>query len=57
MAKPRYWLIKSEPDVYPFARLVKDKKTDWTGVRNFEARNNLRAMTPGDLALYYHSVD
>ncbi len=57
MAKARYWLIKSEPDVYSYARLEKDKKTDWTGVRNFEARNNLRAMVPGDLALYYHSVN
>ncbi|MGA9525807.1 MAG: EVE domain-containing protein [Myxococcaceae bacterium] len=57
MAKARYWLIKSEPDVYPYAQLEKDKKTDWTGVRNFEARNNLRAMQPGDLALYYHSVN
>jgi predicted RNA-binding protein with PUA-like domain len=49
------WLIKSEPHVYPFSRLVKDKKTSWTGVRSFEARNNLRAMKKGDLALYYHS--
>lgn len=55
MAKTRYWLIKSEPSVYPYAQLEKDRKTDWTGVRNFEARNNLRAMTPGDLCLYYHS--
>ena len=50
-----WWLIKSEPDVYPFARLVRDKVTSWSGVRNFEARNNLRAMQVGDLALYYHS--
>ena len=50
-----YWLIKSEPDVYPFAQLVADGKTSWDGVRNFEARNNLRAMKKGDLALYYHS--
>ncbi len=49
------WLIKSEPHVYPFSQLEKDKKTSWTGVRNFEARNNLRAMKKGDLALYYHS--
>lgn len=55
MAKPRYWLIKSEPSVYPYAQLEKDGKTEWTGVRNFEARNNLRAMKPGDLCLYYHS--
>src|SRR5580698_10434650 len=50
-----YWLIKSEPDKYPFEQLVKDKKTTWDGVRNFEARNNLRAMKKGDLALFYHS--
>lgn len=50
-----YWLIKSEPTVYPFSQLVKDKKTTWDGVRNFEARNNLRAMKTGDLALFYHS--
>jgi predicted RNA-binding protein with PUA-like domain len=50
-----YWLIKSEPDKYPFDRLVADGKTVWDGIRNFEARNNLRAMHKGDLALYYHS--
>jgi predicted RNA-binding protein with PUA-like domain len=49
------WLIKSEPHVYPFSQLEKDKKTSWTGVRNYEARNNLRAMKKGDLALFYHS--
>lgn len=55
MAKPQYWLIKSEPSVYAYARLEKDGRTEWTGVRSFEARNNLRAMKPGDLCLYYHS--
>lgn len=55
MAKTQYWLIKSEPTVYPYAQLEKDGKTDWTGIRNYEARNNLRAMKPGDLCLYYHS--
>jgi predicted RNA-binding protein with PUA-like domain len=55
MAKTQYWLIKSEPSVYAYAQLEKDGKTEWTGVRNFEARNNLRAMRPGDLCLYYHS--
>lgn len=55
MAKPQYWLIKSEPSVYPYEQLVKEGKTEWTGVRSFEARNNLRAMKPGDLCLYYHS--
>ena len=49
------WLIKSEPHVYPFSQLEKDRKTSWTGVRNFEARNNLRAMKKGDMALFYHS--
>ncbi|HLL02907.1 MAG TPA: EVE domain-containing protein [Myxococcaceae bacterium] len=55
MAKSQYWLIKSEPTVYPYTQLEKDGKTDWTGIRNYEARNNLRAMKPGDLCLYYHS--
>jgi predicted RNA-binding protein with PUA-like domain len=55
MAKPQYWLIKSEPSVYAYAQLEKDGRTEWTGVRSFEARNNLRAMKPGDLCLYYHS--
>lgn len=50
-----YWLIKSEPSVYPWTRLQTDKKTRWDGVRNFEARNNLRAMKLGDLCLFYHS--
>lgn len=52
-----YWLIKSEPSVYPWAQLKKDKKTDWTGVRNYAARNNLRDMKKGDLAFFYHSND
>ena len=49
------WLIKSEPHVYPFLQLQNDGRTSWDGVRNYEARNNLRAMKKGDLALYYHS--
>ncbi|MHB1843456.1 MAG: EVE domain-containing protein [Deltaproteobacteria bacterium] len=53
----RHWLIKSEATVYPFARLQKDGRTCWDGVRNFEARNHLRAMGKGDLCLFYHSVD
>jgi predicted RNA-binding protein with PUA-like domain len=53
--KPQYWLIKSEPSVYPYEQLEKDGRTEWTGIRNYEARNNLRAMKPGDLCLYYHS--
>ena len=47
--------MKSEPSVYPFDRLIDEKKTAWDGVRNYEARNNLRAMKKGDLLLYYHS--
>jgi predicted RNA-binding protein with PUA-like domain len=50
-----YWLIKSEPNTYPFEKLEKDGKTTWDGVRSFQARNNLRAMKEGDLALFYHS--
>lgn len=50
-----YWLVKSEPSVYPWQQLVKDKRTLWDGVRSFEARNNLRAMKKGDLVLFYHS--
>lgn len=56
MSKAGYWLIKSEPEAYSYAQLEKDKRTAWTGIRSFEARNNLRAMKPGDLCLYYHSV-
>lgn len=50
-----WWLIKSEPHVYAFTQLVKEKSTSWEGVRNYEARNNLRKMKKGDLAFYYHS--
>jgi len=51
-----YWLVKQEPEAYSFDDLIKDGKTDWTGVRNFQARNNLRAMRVGDKVLFYHSV-
>ena len=51
-----YWLAKSEPEAYAWAQLVKDGRTAWTGVRNFQARNNLRAMKKGDLVCFYHSV-
>ncbi len=51
-----YWLVKQEPEAYSFDDLVKDGKTDWTGVRNFQARNNLQAMKKGDKVLFYHSV-
>lgn len=50
-----YWLIKSEPSVYPWDQLVKDKKTFWDGVRNYAARIHLRAMKKGDQAFFYHS--
>ena len=51
-----YWLVKSEPAAYAWAQFVKDGGTAWTGVRNFQARNNLRAMKKGDQACFYHSV-
>lgn len=50
-----YWLIKSEPYEFSWQQLQTDKKTEWTGVRNYAARNNLRAMKKGDLAFFYHS--
>ena len=50
-----YWLVKSEPSKYSWDELVKDGSTYWDGVRNYMARNNLRDMKKGDLALYYHS--
>ena len=50
-----YWLVKSEPSVYSWDNLVKDKQTCWSGVRNYAARINLRAMKKGDEVLYYHS--
>lgn len=54
-SKSRSWLIKSEPDVFSIAALKRDGKTHWEGVRNYQARNHLRAMQRGDLVLYYHS--
>ena len=50
-----YWLIKSEPSVYSWDQFVKEGGTCWNGVRNYAARNNLRAMKKGDLAFWYHS--
>ncbi len=50
-----HWLIKQEPDTYSWEDFVKDGKTTWDGVRNYQARNNLRAMRVGDRALFYHS--
>jgi predicted RNA-binding protein with PUA-like domain len=51
-----HWLVKSEPSAYAWEDLQKEGKTAWTGVRNFQARNNLRAMKKGDLVLFYQSV-
>jgi predicted RNA-binding protein with PUA-like domain len=51
-----FWLVKSEPEAYSWAQFVKDGKTAWTGVRNFAARLNLRAMKKGDSVFFYHSV-
>lgn len=50
-----YWLVKSEPSVYSWDQLSKDKKTTWDGVRNYAARIHLRAMKKGDEVLFYHS--
>ncbi len=53
---PQYWLMKSEPDVYSFDQLKKDKTTSWDGVRNYQARNFMRdEMKKGDQVLFYHS--
>lgn len=54
---PKYWMVKQEPTAYAWSQFVVDKVATWTGVRNFQARNNLRAMKKGDLVLYYHSVE
>ena len=52
-----YWLLKTEPLVYSWEQLLKDKETSWDGVRNYQARNNLREMKVGDRAYIYHSGD
>ncbi len=52
-----YWLVKSEPGAYSWQQFEKDGKTYWDGVRNYQARNNLKAMNEGDLVLFYHSVN
>lgn len=51
----KYWLMKSEPSVYGWDQLVKDKRTNWSGVRNHQASNNMKAMQLGDRAFFYHS--
>lgn len=53
---PRHWLVKSEPAAYAWSTFVRDGRTAWTGVRNFQARANLRAMRQGDPVAFYHSV-
>lgn len=50
-----YWLVKSEPSTYSWDQLMKDKQTDWTGVRNYAARNHLKSMKKGDEVFFYHS--
>jgi len=52
----QYWLVKSEPDAYAWTDLVRDGRTDWTGVRNYQARNHLKTMRPGDRVFFYESV-
>jgi len=52
-----YWLMKTEPGTFSWDDLVRDKKAVWDGVRNFQARNNLKAMKKGDRAFIYHSMD
>jgi predicted RNA-binding protein with PUA-like domain len=51
----QYWLVKQEPETYAWATFKKEGRTAWTGVRNSQARNNLRAMKKGDLVFFYHS--
>ena len=53
---PRHWMVKQEPTAYSWEQFAKDGRAAWTGVRNFQARNNLRTMKMGDLVLFYHSV-
>jgi predicted RNA-binding protein with PUA-like domain len=52
----KFWLVKQEPSAYSWANFVADGRTSWTGVRNYTARNHLRAMRKGDAVLFYHSV-
>src|SRR3954469_14246087 len=53
----KFWLVKQEPESYSWDDLVKEKRTSWTGVRNFSARNSLRVMSKGDEVFFYHSGD
>ncbi len=52
----QYWLVKTEPEAYAWETFVRDGETTWDGVRNFQARNHLKAMRPGDAVLFYASV-
>lgn len=52
-----YWLVKSEPSAYSWQQMQKDRKTGWSGVRNYQAANNMKAMKPGDECFFYHSND
>ena len=56
MTPPQFWMVKSEPEAYAWSTFTQEGHTAWTGVRNFQARNNLRAMREGDAVLFYHSV-
>lgn len=55
MSKTQYWLVKSEPFKYSWDKFNEDGRTFWDGVRNYQARNNLKGMKEGDLVLFYHS--
>lgn len=55
MSQRRYWVVKTEPDVYSFEDLLREGSTEWDGVRNYQARNHLRAMGVGDYVVVYHS--
>jgi predicted RNA-binding protein with PUA-like domain len=55
MKEKHYWLLKSEPTTYPIEQLQKEKRTAWTGVRNYQARNFMMDMHAGDLCVFYHS--
>ena len=55
--KPQHWLVKQEPESYAWETFVRDRRTSWEGVRNYQARNNLKAMAIGDRVLFYASGD
>ncbi len=56
MIPPQHWLVKQEPSAYSWQQFLQDGRTAWTGVRNFQARKNLKSMRKGDRVLFYHSV-